>query len=174
MTNSSRAGLSRGRIRRMAAAARPSAKSLPTMKRRALRHRPSARLSAFAWLWCNCERRCPETLRLPDRANTNDEWMCQQALKFNHLALVHIDTALSVNDIDSTRSVALLYSRQPIGKIFNVRASWQSLQDSALSSPAGGDHAHSEHNNSEIFSSQHRLIHSKQPPTPPGRGLVSR
>jgi hypothetical protein len=50
--------------------------------------------------------------------------MRQQALKFHHLALVHIDTALSVNDIDSARSVALLYSRQPIGKIFIFRASW--------------------------------------------------
>jgi hypothetical protein len=24
---------------------------------------------------------CPQTLRLPDRANTDDKWICQQALK---------------------------------------------------------------------------------------------
>ena len=42
-----------------------------------------------------------------------------------------------------------------IGKIFDVRASWQCPEDCALSGPACGDHAHSERNTSEIFSSEH-------------------
>jgi len=80
--------------------------------------------------------------------------MRQQALKFHHVALVHLDTVLPVKDIESG-SVPFLGSLEPISKIFDVRASWQCPEDCALSGPACGDHAHSERNTSEIFSSQH-------------------
>jgi hypothetical protein len=153
MTNSSRADWSRRRIRRMQCRRRRGAASVIAQAR------SGTPLSVFAVVG-NGERRCPETLRLPDRANTDDEWICQQALKFHHVALIHLDTAFSLNDIDGARSVALLRGLEPIGKISDVRARLQGLQDCALSGLAVGDHAHSEGNNSEIFSRRHRLIHS--------------
>ena len=153
MTNSSRADWSRRRIRRMQCRRRRGAASVIAQAR------SGTPLSVFAVVvkWRTAMSRNIATARSGEHKRRMD---LSASAQIPPRRPYHLDTAFSLNDIDGARSVALLSSLEPIGKIFDVRARLQGLQDCALSGPAVSDHAHSERNNSEIFSRRHRLIHS--------------